>query len=769
MNDRINQDIINSIADPIMIVSADHTIISVNDSFLTLYGASRENAIGKKCFSFLHHQDSSCLLPQEKCPFQEVFASDGPVTVVHRHFDTDNNEITCELTAFPLHDADGRIVGMIEVMRDITEGRRLKEATRQSAEFLASVLEGIGEGVVVMGKDYRIMAANKGYLNQVGRSWSEVIGRHCYEVSHHFSSHCADHDHHCPVKAVFESHSAAQAIHTHYDDKNEKVFVECHAYPIMDSAGSVVRAIETINDVTARVCLEQKLKESEEKYRDLYDNAPDGYYSLAGNGLIVQVNRTFLEMLEYRLEDVVGVLFIEDLLSKESIDVCHTRFPQFKESGRIMNLELTMVRKDKSLLPVTMNATAVYDTDGKFVMSRSVIRDISERRLADEEKKKLQQQLFQSQKLEALGTLAGGIAHDFNNLLASILGYASLAKADLPTTDPVHQHVSIIEKASLRASELTQQLLGFAKGGKYDPKPNNINEIVREVATLLSRTIEKNITIEESILPGIRPALCDAGQIQQAILNICINARDAMPEGGKIIIATRNAHLEIKDVQFFVDIAPGDYVVIRITDTGIGMDRDVREHIFDPFFTTKVKGTGLGLSLVYGVIRKHNGFIQVDSEPGKGSSFTVHLPACMSREICSGTKEPLSLRRGSETILVVDDEPMITDLAREILKRHGYQVLTAASGEEALRMYAERSREIAAVILDVIMPGMDGTALFRHLKELNPEVKVIASSGYVHDREADDLLMQESSGFVQKPYRITELVKVVGDVVAGNG
>jgi len=413
-----------------------------------------------------------------------------------------------------------------------------------------------------------------------------------------------------------------------------------------------------------------------------------------------------------------------------------------------------------------MNATAVYDASGAFVKSRSVIRDISDRRQSDDERRRLQAQLFQSQKLEALGTLAGGIAHDFNNLLASILGYASLAKADLPEDDPVYQHVDIIETASLRASELTQQLLAFAKGGKYNPNPNDVNAVVREVAALLLRTIEKNIIIEETLGENLRPALCDAGQIQQAVLNICINGRDAMPRGGTLSLKTENVFLDVKDVQFFVDVHPGNYVRISVSDTGEGMDRDTREHLFEPFFTTKPKGTGLGLSLVYGIVKKHNGFIQVYSDPGKGSLFQVYLPAATD-ELPVAKRKAVDLRRGTETILVVDDEPLITDLAREILRRYGYNVLTAGGGEEAIDLYRQRSGEIAAVILDMVMPGMDGREVFTHLREINPAAKIIASSGYSHDRDADDLIVQGATGFVQKPYRIAELVKVVGEVMEG--
>ena len=764
-SDSYCQDLINSITDPIMIIDRECRVSMVNDAFLAMHGDTRENIIGQSCFKMLHHQDMPCQLPDGKCPYREVFESGKSIKVTHRHFTLRNKEIIVELTASPIRDRAGEVVRMIEVMRDVTAERRLEEENRLSLDFLASVLEGIGEGVVVMDRDYRILTANKGYLSQVGKTREDIVGKYCYEVSHHFDSHCMDNGHDCPVKTAFETGNPAKAMHVHYDDRNQEIYVECHAYPIKDSAGNVIRAIETLNDVTDRIRLELKLKESEEKYRDLYDNAPDGYYSLAGNGLIVEANRTFLQMLGYRRDEVIDKLYIEDLLSDDSVQTCHAKFPELKKASHVRNLELTMVKKDGTILPVAMHATAVYDGEGNFVMSRSVIRDITERKGIDEERRKLQEQLFRSQKLEALGTLAGGIAHDFNNLLASILGYASLAKTDLNPDNPVYQHVDIIETASLRASELTQQLLAFAKGGKYDAKPTDVNAIVREVVALLSRIIEKNITIVLAPDSNLRHAVCDAGQIQQAVINICLNARDAMPRGGTLTVRTESVHLEIQDVQSFVDVPAGDYVRISVSDTGRGMDRDTRERLFEPFFTTKETGTGLGLALAYGIVKKHGGFIQVFSEPGKGSTFEVNLPACVSDDTRDKKKEIVGLRRGSETILVVDDEPMVKQLARDVLNRYGYTVLTAGGGEEAIDVFRQRAAEIDAVILDMVMPIMEGREVFRRLREIKPGVKVIVSSGYSHDRDADDLLAQGARSFVQKPFRIAELVKVVGEVI----
>ncbi len=759
------QDLINGIPDPAMIVGSDCRIIRVNDALLLMHGERREHVIDKFCYAILHHQNLPCEFTDGVCPFQEVFQTGKSVKLTHHHVTNREKEIIVDIIASPVHDGAGSIVGLLEVMRDVSAGVRLAEENRQAITSLSSVLEGIGEGVVVVDREYRVLAANGGYLAQVGTDRGQVVGKHCYEVSHHFDAPCKGSSHECPARTVFEAGTSSKAMHVHRDHQNHEVYVECHAYPLKDGSGQVVRAIETLTDVTERVRLEQRLKDSEEKYRDLYDHAPDGYYSLAGDGLIVEVNKTILDMLGYRREEVVRKKHIEALLSPESVKICRTRFPEFKKVGRVENLELTLVRKNGSLLPVMMNASAVYDGDGRFIMSRSVIRDITERKKADEEKRKLQEQLFQSQKLEALGTLAGGIAHDFNNLLASILGYASLAKTDLSPADPLFRNVDIIETAGLRASELTQQLLAFAKGGKFDAKPNNVNGIVGEVAALLASTIDKNISLKLRTDDHLRPVICDDGQIQQALLNICINGRDAMPEGGMLTIQTENINLEIKDVQYLVDVPPGDYVRISISDTGAGMDGQIQQHMFEPFFTTKDKGTGLGLSLVYGIVKKHNGFVQVFSEPGRGSTFEVNLPACTGEETCAKKGENMELHRGSGTILVVDDEPLVMELAKDILQRFGYTVLMAGSGKEAVALFEKRSHEIAAVLLDMVMPGMDGREVFHRMRSINPQLAVVVSSGYSHDRDADDLLEQGAAGFVQKPYRIAELMRVVNEAI----
>jgi PAS domain S-box-containing protein len=751
-----------------MIIEQGRRIGMVNDALLAMQGDTRENIIGQPCYKILHHRDTHCEMPHGECPYDEVFESGKNSRIVHHHLTKQDQDIVVELTASPIKDENGKVTRVFEVMRDVTVEQRLQEENRQSLAFLDGVLEGIGEGVVVMDRGYRILSANKGYLLQVDSEKAAIIGKHCYEVSHHFDSHCMDNGHDCPVKAAFEKGAPARVMHTHYDHHDKPVYVECQAYPIKDSSGAVVRAIETLNDVTDRVLLEQKVKESEGKYRDLYDNAPDGYISLDEDGVIVEVNRTFLDMIGYSRGEIVRRMPFKNLLSSESAQICNIVFPEFKKGGRMRNLELTVIKKDGAPLPVTMNASAVFDADGRLLVCRSVIRDISEKRKMDDEKRKLQQQLFQSQKLEALGTLAGGIAHDFNNLLASIMGYASLAKAELPLDHAVYRHVDIIETASVRASELTQQLLAFAKGGKYDAKPNDVNAIVREVEALLSRTIDKNITLELQTAEGLYQAVCDAGQVQQAVLNICINARDAMPRGGKLTIETENLSLGKEDVKTLVDISPGNYVRISISDTGVGMDRETREHIFDPFFTTKEKGTGLGLSLAYGIVKKHGGFIQTYSEPGRGSTFKVNLPAGRAGKEYPHGEEERDLRQGSELVLVVDDEPMIKTLAQDILQRYGYTVLTAEGGEEAIAIYSRQWKEISLVLLDMVMPKIDGREVFRRVREINPRVKVIVSSGYSHDRDADDLLEQGAAGFVQKPYRMADLLKMVEKVLDRN-
>ncbi len=383
------------------------------------------------------------------------------------------------------------------------------------------------------------------------------------------------------------------------------------------------------------------------------------------------------------------------------------------------------------------------------------------------EKEALQEQLFQAQKMEAIGTLAGGIAHDFNNLLGGILGYASYGKMLLPENHTVYRHLEVIETSAERAAQLVQQMLGFSRGGKYEVKRVNCNMVVEEVVKLLSRTIDKSISIETRLCPDLAPVLADMVQIQQVALNMCINARDAMPHGGRLLLETENVRLDQVYARKHLGAVPGEYVLMSISDTGTGMDPEVKKRIFEPFFTTKEKGkgTGLGLAMVYGIVKNHGGYVNFYSEKDMGTRFNVYLPVAEEGADDIPAARQKTMPGGKETILLIDDEEVIRDLGKEVLETLGYNVLVAIDGAEALEIYERDKARIDLVILDIVMPRVGGKKTFAALKTIQPSVRVILSSGYSINGEAQDILSAGAQAFIQKPYRIDELSAVIRRVL----
>jgi nitrogen-specific signal transduction histidine kinase len=393
-----------------------------------------------------------------------------------------------------------------------------------------------------------------------------------------------------------------------------------------------------------------------------------------------------------------------------------------------------------------------------------VFNDITWRKEAEEERLRLERQMQHSQKLESLGVLTGGIAHDFNNLLMGIQGRASLLLMGSAVGQADYEHLKGIEQHIKSASELTQQLLGLARGGKYEVVPTDLNDLIQNSVDLFGRT-KKEIKIATKLDPELRVVEVDRTQIEQVLLNLLVNAWQALPEGGDISIVTQNIDLLAGDARVF-HVSPGNFVRFGVSDSGIGMDELTRSRIFDPFFTTKEmgRGTGLGLASAYGIVKNHGGSITVYSEKGSGSTFHVYLPA--SEKAIEMKKEvSAEVPGGNETILLIDDEEMILDVSRQLLLSLGYKVLTANSGGPALDIFRKKHARIDLVILDMIMPLMSGSSVFKGLKEIDPEVRVLLSSGYSINGQAMDILARGCRGFIQKPFTIKELALNIREIL----
>ncbi len=512
---------------------------------------------------------------------------------------------------------------------------------------------------------------------------------------------------------------------------------------------------ELKKEMTEREQAQKDLIQSEAKYRALAELLPQIVFETDSKGTFTFVNRSGLTAVGYTSEDLANGISLIDVISDEDGERALRNFVKALQQESTIGVESRIRKKDGTVFSVaTYTAPIVHDNE--IVGVRGVGVDTTEL-------KKIQEELFQSQKMEAIGTLAGGIAHDFNNILTVIQGYCELLLMNKTDSDEEYGDLNIIMQTAWRGADLVKQILAFSRKAETQLRPVDLNREVDEALKMLSRTIPRMITIDAFPGDGLKRVNADPSQIHQVILNLAINARDAMPGGGRLTIETEDVQLDDKRLKKLIAAKPGNYVLLKVSDTGLGMAKQVKDRIFDPFYTTKApgRGTGLGLSMVLGIVQAHGGYIFCDSKPGSGTNFEIYFPAIHCSEIpkyeCSAT----NIRGGSETILVVDDEELVRDMGTRILTRAGYKVLTATDGEDAIELYKANKDEIALILLDLIMPKMGGQECFKNLLEMDPLVKVVIASGYSAETGFSESHQFPAKGFVAKPYNSREILQEI--------
>jgi len=507
----------------------------------------------------------------------------------------------------------------------------------------------------------------------------------------------------------------------------------------------------------------EEAEEGRARYADLYEFAPVGYLTLGRDGVIQQVNLTGARLFGQERSRLVGRR-LAGLLAPECLATFNAFFAKALEIGTKEGCEVVLGREGAEPLTVELIATTTSSAEG--LECRVTVTDISPRKRAEQERTELLSQLVQAQKMEAVGTLAGGIAHDFNNILAAILAWLSLL--DLEFADVSERHADIQEMKTLveRGAGLTQQLLGFACRGKYDVRALDFAQMVTKTSTMFGRT-RKDITIDLDFSPGLRAVFMDPTQLDQVLLNLLVNAAQAMPRGGHLLLSAENAELTSLDVAPY-GASPGNFVKLVVSDTGVGMDAATQARIFEPFFTTKRagEGTGLGLASVYGILKAHAGIITVKSKVGSGTSFTLYLPT--TDQPIRAAKDTTAIQRGTGTILVVDDEEMVAQVVARVLRKIGYDVLTASGGRQAIEIVRQHGKTILLVILDMIMPGMGGSETYDALIKITPGLKVLLSSGYAVNGQVQEVLDRGCQGFIQKPFDVSTLSAKVRVILQGD-
>ncbi len=507
-------------------------------------------------------------------------------------------------------------------------------------------------------------------------------------------------------------------------------------------------------EIGERKQAEVALRVSEERYRLLVENADDAIF-IVQDEVIKFANPKTEELTGHSAEELAKTPFA-NFVHPEDRDMAVERHKRSLEGEELSSAySFRLINSANEEFWGELNA-ALITWEGRPAIL-SFLRDITPQ-------KKLEAQLRQAQKMESLGNLAGGVAHDFNNLLMAIQGRTSIMLMHKDSSHPDFLHLSGIEDYVKNAANLTKQLLGFARAGKYEVKPTDINDLIKKSSTLFGRT-KKEIAIHSKYQEDVWTLEVDRGQIEQVLLNLFVNAWHAMPGGGDLFTETENVTVDDRFIRPF-EVQPGKYVKISITDTGVGMDEATRRRIFEPFFTTRKmgRGTGLGLASVYGIIKNHEGFIDVYSEKGHGTTFKIYLPAS-EKETMTEKALAEDIVKGSEGVLLVDDEDMIIDVGKELLGELGYEVLLAGSGQEAIRIYEENEEKIDMVILDMIMPDMSGGDTYDRLKEINPDIKVLLSSGYSINGQATEILNRGCDGFIQKPFNMKQLSQKLREIL----
>ncbi len=521
----------------------------------------------------------------------------------------------------------------------------------------------------------------------------------------------------------------------------------------------------TCEDITEHMRFEETLRESEERYRTLFEGSRDAVYITTQEGRFVDFNQSFLDLFVYDKEELAALHAQETYAHPEDR---HKFQQEIEKKGFVSDYEVKLQKKDKKEMDCLLTASVRRDNDGTILGYQGILRDITERKRAEQEMKTLEEQLRQSQKMEAIGRLAGGIAHDFNNMLTIIKGYSQLSLSELKEDHPLRENLEGIQKATDRATGLIRKILAFSRRQVMEMNVLDLNILLIDLDKLLRRIIGEDIELVTVLAEDLGRVKVDPGQIEQVILNLAVNAKDAMLNGGKLTIETANAQLDEAYARSHIAVIPGRYVMFSMSDTGVGMSPDVRERIFEPFFTTKDKdkGTGLGLSTVYGIVKQSGGNIWVYSELNQGTTFKIYLP----RE-----EEPLEeirekrveeeLPYGSETVLVVEDEEELRKLAVQILQKQGYKVLEAPQGDEALLISQKYEGPIHLLITDVVMPGMSGRDLSERLTPLRPEIKTLYMSGHTNSAIIHHGVLEPGVNLLQKPFTPEALVRKVHGVL----
>ncbi|OKY74104.1 MAG: hypothetical protein BM485_14920 [Desulfobulbaceae bacterium DB1] len=687
-----------------------------------------------------------------------VLESGQRLEVIETAFEPDGRVSWWKNSKFPFLDASGkRCVGGLGF--DITELKKAQQAVEDERRLMADILDATDVMLVYLDPRFNFVAVNKAYADTCRMTPAEMIGKN------HFSCYPNE-----ETEAIFR-----QVRDTgfpvffkdkpfEFPDKPERgvTYWDWSLSPIKDAAGVVQGLVFSLRETTKYKLAELAIQESEERYRRILATALEGIVITDRNYCISYVNQRINKLMGYEADELIGMPVPRLLHDDDRQDFSAKMADRRRGEGD--QYEYRYRRKDGSFIWLLTSATPIFDGEGVFQGSFAMFTDLTGRKQAEAERLEFERKMMLSQKLESLGVMAGGIAHDFNNLLMVIMGNAELARYELPPESPVQAHLRHIGESSRRAAEISQQMLTYTGKDCFLAESVDCNKLIVESEQLMRAAVAKNVNLVFRLAPQLPPVKADKVQIRQALMNLVMNASEASGDDGTITVGTgwktlgRNSRT---DVPLNDAIDEAGYSFIEVADSGCGMDREMETKIFDPFFTTKFIGRGLGLSEVQGIVRGHQGLIEVHSEPGKGSVFRILLPVDEEPKMLESEPGAQELDfPGNKTVLLVDDEKDVRDIASWMLERMGFTVITANDGEEALSVFKENP-DPAFVLLDLSMPRMNGEQCFRELRRLDPSVRVIITSGYSEREIIGRFAGRSLSGYIQKPFTLSKLREVI--------